>query len=124
MNAAASSPVMVTDLGNVGDQHCADNRADPRNWTEDDGHLWQVIIARDGPGDLVFQFHDQAVDPLLQLGVDVLEHRGGAQLLMRTNLGQERVCASRPDELFWTSKRGEHVTFPQEGSGLLRAGIQ
>lgn len=77
------------DLRHFGDQHCAGNRAYPRDGTENGGHLRQVIIARDGPGDPVFQFLDQDVETLLQLGVDVLEHPGDAEFLMRAELGQQ-----------------------------------
>jgi transposase len=77
------------DLGHFCDQHRAGDGADPRDGTKDDGGLRQAIITGDGPGDPVFQFLDQAVDPLLQLGVDVLKHNGGAELLMCA-----RICAS------------------------------
>lgn len=59
------------DLGHFCDQDRAGNRADPRDGTKDDAGLRQAIIARDCPGDPVVQFLDQAVEPLLQLGVDV-----------------------------------------------------
>lgn len=77
------------DLGHFGDQHCAGNRTDPRDETKNTRDLRQAIIARDGPGDPVFQFLDQAVDPLLQFAVDILEHRGGAQFPMCADLGQQ-----------------------------------
>ncbi len=48
-----------------------------------------MIIARDGLGDLVFQFLDQDIEPLFQVGVDVLEPCGGAAFLMRAELGQQ-----------------------------------
>ena len=68
-------------------EHRAGNRADPRDRTENTGGFRQAFISRDGTGDPLCQFLDQAVDPLLQLGVDVLEHCCGAQFLMRTDLG-------------------------------------
>ena len=34
------------DLGHFGNQHCAGNRADPRDGTENVGHLRQVIMCR------------------------------------------------------------------------------
>ena len=77
------------DLGNFADQHRARHRADPRDGMKNDGGLRQAIVTGDGPGEPVFQFLHQAVDPYPQLGVDVLEHRGGAQFLMRSGLGQE-----------------------------------
>lgn len=77
------------DLGDFGDQHRAGNRADPRDGAKDDGGLRKEMVTGDGPGDPVFQLPDQAVDPVLQLGVDVHEHRGGAQFLMRADLGQQ-----------------------------------
>lgn len=48
-----------------------------------------MIVAPDSPGDPVFQVLDQAVDPLLQFGVDVLEHHSGSQFLLRADLGQQ-----------------------------------
>jgi len=54
-----------SDLGHFGDQHCAGYGADPWDGAQDGGHLGQVIIARNGPVDPVFQCLDQAVDPLL-----------------------------------------------------------
>lgn len=77
------------DLGHFGDQHRAGNRADPRDGAKDDGGLRKAIVTGDGPGDPVIQFLDKAVDPLLQLGVDMLEHRSGAQFLMCADLGQQ-----------------------------------
>jgi len=41
------------DLRHFGDQHCACNRAYPWDGTQNGGHLRQVIIARDGPGEAV-----------------------------------------------------------------------
>ena len=70
-------------------EHRAGNRADPREGTENTGHLRQAFIARDGAGDPVFRFLDDTVDPLLQRGRDVLEHHGGAAFLMRMHLGQQ-----------------------------------
>lgn len=77
------------DLGHFGDQHRAGNRADPRDGAEDGDRLGQVIVARDRPGDPVFQFLYQAVDPLLQFAVETLEHRSGPQFLVRPDLGQK-----------------------------------
>lgn len=77
------------DLGNFCDQHRAGNRADPRDGTKHDGGLPQAIVTGYRSGDPVFQFLDQAVDPLFQLDVDVLEYRGGAQFLVRADLGQQ-----------------------------------
>ena len=70
-------------------EHRAGNRADPGDGAENTDGLRQVVIARDGPGDPVFQVFDQAVEPVFQLGVDVLEHRGGAEFLMCVDLGQQ-----------------------------------
>ncbi len=80
------------DLGHFGDQHCARNRADPRDGTQNGGHFRQVIVARDGPDDPVFKLLDQAVDPLRQLGVDVLKYRSSSQFLMRTDLGKQSLA--------------------------------
>ena len=43
------------DLRHFGDPHCAGNRTNPRDRAEDDGHRAQMIFARDGPVDPVFQ---------------------------------------------------------------------
>jgi hypothetical protein len=47
------------------------------------------MVTRDGPRDPIFQLFDQAVETVLQLGVDTLKHRGGAQFLMRAELGPQ-----------------------------------
>lgn len=54
------------DLGHFCDQRRAGNRADPRDRADDEGNLGQVIVARDGLSDPVFQFLDQAVAYRLQ----------------------------------------------------------
>ena len=77
------------DLGHFGDQHRAGNRTDPGDGTQDDGHLGQVIVTRDGPVDPVFQFLDHAVDPLLQFAVHFLEHHSSPKLLVRTDLSEK-----------------------------------
>jgi hypothetical protein len=72
--------------------HRACNRTDPRDGTQDDGHVGQVIVVRNGPGDPVFQVLDHAVKPLLQFAVDVLEHHSGPKLLVRADLSQKPLA--------------------------------
>ena len=78
-----------TDLRDFGDQHRAGNWADPRDGAKDDVGLRKAMVTGNGPGDPVFQPLDQVVHPVLQLDVDVLEHRDSAQSLICAGLGQQ-----------------------------------
>ena len=80
------------DLGHFCNQLRAGDRANPWDRAENTGGFRQAFIARDASSDAVFQFLDQAIDPLLQLGIDVIEHHGGAKLMLRTDLGQQPLA--------------------------------
>lgn len=76
-------------LRHFGNQHCAGYGSDPGDGSQNTSGLCQQIVACDGLDDPVFQFLDQTVDALLQLGIDAVKHLCCAKLLMRADLSQQ-----------------------------------